>query len=868
MKRRFLTLMLLGLLLIWDLGGWKTYVSAQPTQTPYQLEKLGEIAYGQGEWSTAVTQWSEALESYEARQNSTDQVRILGKLALVYGKLGNWGLVEQAIADASSLFTQVSDPQTMAQFYNNWGNIALMKGKGENALRYWQEAENLYNKGQDEQGILISQINQAKALKSQGKFRFSCQKLLKALDFDEEDCDNLTLQTLDRQLEKIAFPLGGSELEGWSTLADILRKLGKFNQSLTIIASIQPFVTSASMQSQLWLSVGKTLQLQGEEEIAAEAYQKTLNEEYTPFVQLEAELLQLNLWLSENPPQIETAIAMIPQIESQLTRLPPSQSQLETTFNYISQLIRLKSLDINSNNLPSWEAMATLMNKTLTQAKSLDNQRSIAYGLGLLGNIREKQQQWIIATDLTRQALVIAESLNAPEMTYLWNWQLGRIFKQQQKRDAAIKAYRRAITTHRQISGEIAANREAQFSFQETGERLYREAVSLLLQPNTQGKPSQEELIEARQVMESLQIATLNNFFRDNCLEDAQEINLEPNLDNNTAILYPIILSDRLGVILNLPEQPLYYYETKVSEQELKQTLDEFRYTVVIRSRWDFLTSGAKLYNWLMKPAEDILEKNGIKTLVFVPDGRFRNIPLAALVSDTINRHYLIEKYRVSLTPSLSLFPNDQTSLQPPSLLLGGITEENLGTSPLPYVGIEINNIEPLISDQSIILKNEDLNFPNLETAFRHTTLPIVHLATHGLFSSNFEETYILIWQNILNIQQLGNLLELSRLQRDQTIELLVLSACETATGDQRAALGLAGVAVRSGASSTLATLWSVNDQGTAYFMQKFYKNLSDPNKQPYKAEALQLAQVELIDDQWYSHPFYWSPFVLVGNWR
>ena len=119
---------------------------------------------------------------------------------MVYGQLGQWDLSEQAIADGSHLLPQVTDSQTKAQFYNNLGNIELIKGKGEYYLKYWQEAENLYRKAQDKQGILISQINQSKALKSLGKFRLSCRKLLQALEFTEEDCDNLTLQNLDQQL--------------------------------------------------------------------------------------------------------------------------------------------------------------------------------------------------------------------------------------------------------------------------------------------------------------------------------------------------------------------------------------------------------------------------------------------------------------------------------------------------------------------------------------------------------------------------------------------------------------------------------------------------------------------------------------------
>jgi CHAT domain-containing protein len=104
------------------------------------------------------------------------------------------------------------------------------------------------------------------------------------------------------------------------------------------------------------------------------------------------------------------------------------------------------------------------------------------------------------------------------------------------------------------------------------------------------------------------------------------------------------------------------------------------------------------------------------------------------------------------------------------------------------------------------------------------------------------------------------------REQRDGIpLELLVLSACQTAYGDKRAALGLAGLAVRSGARSTVATLWSVNDRSTAELMTQFYQNLTQTNSQ--RAESLRQAQLSLLAQKQYEHPYYWAPFILVGNW-
>ena len=161
-----------------------------------------------------------------------------------------------------------------------------------------------------------------------------------------------------------------------------------------------------------------------------------------------------------------------------------------------------------------------------------------------------------------------------------------------------------------------------------------------------------------------------------------------------------------------------------------------------------------------------------------------------------------------------------------------------------------------------------------LDQAFTHDSLkqelqsfkfPIVHIATHGQFSSAAEDTFILSWDNRINVIELDQALQASSLSGDAPIELLVLSACETARGDKQAALGIAGTAVRAGARSTLATLWSVNDEATANLVGYFYEALMDSTLT--RAEALRQAQLKLLRDPQYRHPVYWAPYILLGNW-
>ncbi len=877
MKRRFLALILVGFVLALDLGGWTQSLRAQPPLLGLSSEIQAEQAFRQGDWTSAQQKWEYALALSEKQNNLRDKGRILSKLALVYAQFGQWDLAEMTIQQSVALLQNQKDPQTLAQAYNNQGTLELMRGQSQSALTAWRQSETLYEQGKDPKGVLLSRVNQVRAYNSLGKFRFSCRVILKSLDLSASTCADLTLDDIDQQLGRIDFPLEGVNLSGWLTLGDVLRKLGRFEESLYLVQAIQPQIPADYPQGELWLSVGKTLQLQGQKEGAFEAYQRIKAEKSSIFTQIEAKLLQISLSLTSNPPKLKTTLALLPDVEQQLKQLPVSHSQIELSLTHLNQLIQLKSQNPDLLPYVSWQQLETLAQTTLQQSQQLADQRLIAYSLGILGRIDEKRQQWSSAYQLTEKALSISESLNAQEIVYIWQWQLGRILAQQQQIEAAIAAYRSAIQTHRKISGEIAANREAQFAFQEGGENLYREAVRLLLQSPKGEQPSQAHLIEARQVMESLQIVSLNNFFQDNCIQQLESIDAQLETpensqrkfnDSTAAILYPLILTDRLGVILSIPGQPLTYYETLVPQSILEKVIARFRYTVVIRSRWDFMAPGSQLYDWLIRPSEEILEKFNIKTLVIVPDGSLRNTPLSALVSDPIKREYLIQKYRVAVTPGLQLFPSSNTSLQPLSMLLGGITVEQQDKIALPYVDIELAKIQQIAAPDSLVLKNEKLILQNLERAFRNSTFPIVHLATHGVFSSNLEKTYIVIWQNTLNISELTSLLELNRLQRNQSLELLVLSACETAAGDQRAALGLAGIAVKSGARSTLATLWSVDDQGTAEFMSHFYENLANPAEKISKAEAVQRAQMKLLNNQWYAHPYYWSPFILVGNWQ
>ncbi len=272
------------------------------------------------------------------------------------------------------------------------------------------------------------------------------------------------------------------------------------------------------------------------------------------------------------------------------------------------------------------------------------------------------------------------------------------------------------------------------------------------------------------------------------------------------------------------------------------------------------LVAARRIYDWLIQPAASALAQHQIKTLVFVLDGPLRSLPMAALHN---GNHYLIEQYQIALAPSLQLLAPQKLQQERIHALVGGLSEAVAGTSPLPGVQQEVDQIRRQVPTQ--VLLNQSFTSNALRVQVQKRPFTVVHLATHGQFSSSVGDTYIQTWDERLTVQDLQALLNQRSLKNSTAIELLVLSACETARGDNRATLGMAGIAVRSGARSTLATLWTVNDASTATFTAEFYKALNQPGVS--KAQAVQQAQLVLIQSQEFAHPFYWAPFILVGNW-
>jgi len=870
------------------------------------------------------------------------------------------------------VWSQQATPTEIALELVQEGQRYYQAGQFDQAAERWQQAADTYEEVGEEEGRTKSLINKAQALQDLGLVPKACQTLLEALGDNYSDCSGDKIDQVIRNQSSKQDSLALFHAIGLRSLGDVLRRQGLLEQSQSSLELSLAVAEGSPQASATWLSLGNTKQDLGNrmrdrwdyEEITAVIDQKSLDtaleiyqpafenyrqaatlESSPPLPPIQAQLNHFQLlldiqqwWLTQTNQRIaswsrqgesrlierakdflsalesnlsQDRTALSAQIESNLTNVPPSHGATFARINFAHSLMELEKTD---------NKVERLLKTARQQARTLQDQQSESYALGYLAQLYNKQGQLNQATNLTRQALMLAQEQNingdAREMTYLWQSQLGQLLKQKGDPKAAIAAYAAAFNTLQSLRNDLNANASVvQFDFLQEVKPVYLELADLLLKldlneeelnalilsnPNTATEKSvtkmpKSRLALARRVMESLQLAELDNFFQDPCSQEADVAVEVDDIDPQAAVIYPFVFSDRLELIISLPGQPLHQAAISIGETEVNQTLDQLydaldNLTANNSARNILSTSNpnpqelkenlektlpllSKMYGWFIQPFQAELEAQEIKHLVFVLNGKLQRIPMAALYD---GEKYLIEEYGISLVPSLQLIDPQQLKQEQIKVLAAGVSQElqvdDKIFPALENVPQELAEIQEAFPASEKFL-NEEFTPATIETELQGD-FPVVHLATHGLFSSNPEKNFILTGDgNKIGLEKLSQLLKAGATSE---LDLLVLSACETATGDERAVLGLAGMAVRSGARSTLATLWPVEDDSAAQVMGQFYQHLKQGKS---KLDAFRIAQIELIEsfkanppfeelNSLPPHPYYWAPYVLVGDWQ
>jgi CHAT domain-containing protein/uncharacterized protein HemY len=822
--------------------------TVQSLSNAQKLVEQGRKFYEAERFASAIATWQQAITAFKASGDELGQAMTLGNLSLAYQQLGQWNEAQSVIAQSLNLLKTSSNTSTkehfqiLAQALDIQGRLQLALSKAEAALNTWRQAVAIYTQTGDRNAIIRNRINQAQALQALGLYR-QAEKTL--------DESTRLLQNQPDSLLKVT---------GLRSLGNVLRVMGNLEESRQTLQQsleIAKALSNTQAISDVLLNLGNTARAQQDTQAAIKFYQQAANATNSPITRVHAQTNELRLLLETE--QLDTVEALSSQIQTQIGNLPPSRTGIYAQINFAESLMKLGTRSEGQ----SAREIAQILATAVQQANSLQDRRSQSYALGVLGKLYEQKGQWSDAQNLTQQALFMAQATDTLDIAYRWQWQLGRLLKARGDILGAIAAYDQAVNTLQSLRYDLVAiNPEAQFDFRDEVEPVYRQLVQLLLQPQGSSQSSQENLQKARETIESLQLAELDNFFREACLDTVSQIDqVIDQQDQTAAAIYPIILPERLEVILKLPQKPVLRYTTAVTQSEVENTLNALRQNLI---EPDTLVEAKSLsqqvYKWLIEPAATDLAQSNVKTLVFVLDSSLRNVPMAALYD---GKQYLIEKYGIALTPGLQLINPEPLQEKKLEAIAAGLTQPRQGFSALPNVKLELAEIRAEIP--SNILLNNEFTSTALQNQINSQPFSVVHLATHGQFSSKAEETFIVAWDKRIYVNELNNLVRTREQTRPDPIELLVLSACETAAGDNRAALGIAGVAVRAGARSTIASLWNLNDESASQLMSKFYQELG--NKTLTKAEALRRAQLTLLQNPKYQRPMFWAPYILLGNW-
>ena len=850
----------------------EVFIMVKLRERSSQLVQQGVEEYHDRQYQKAIDSWHKALTTYQETGDRASTVIVLENLARAYQKIGQ---TEKAIAfwqEVGNTYTQLGDIQQLArslteqaQVYSRLGQhrqaIALLCGsKDKWSSPDEQDSSNPETEHKCQAGSAIALAQQQKdrlgevaALGSLGETYRLRGNYKQALGY---------LQNSLKLAQEISNP--HLEISALNSLGNTYSSLAQVNYRRGLSAERRGEIYGENSLLTRYTKEGKKQDYR-----ALDYFQQSLRlatAQQNPLYQIKAIISSLPIYYRLE--QYSTAETLLKQA---LNLLPFLLPQPETIYAQIDLAKLLQPQKItpdrcfNPTTLPQ---ARKLLQQAVSLARDIEDRRGESFALGELAHTYECSQDYQQALELNQQARLASEK--DKDSLYLWEWQTGRILIKQGNKEVGIAAYKRAIATLESIRGDIlTANRDIQFDFRDTVEPIYRQLIEQKLEKVINSSVIEPDrtnnVTSILNTVDSLKSAELQNYFGNDCnLRDVTVTTVDvTNSDRQTVYFSSILLDNRTAIIALFPGGKTKVIWHQKNRQAIEQEINEFRRNLE-RFRNNYNPQlGKNIYQWFISPFAQDLDQAEIKTLVFIQDGLLRSIPMAALYD---GEKFLIEKYAIATTPSLNLTHPAALNRNRLRALVLGLTEasqiDGRQFAPLPNVQTEISQVQDILIESKGFI-DEEFTRDRLQQELAETSYPIIHIATHGQFGSEPEDTFLVTGnEEKLTLTELDRIIR-STIPSNNPVELISLTACQTAVGDDRAALGLAGVAVQAGVNSALASLWSIGDETTPRIIQQFYSSLKDSNSN--KAEALRQAQIASIQRE--IHPAYWAPFIIIGNW-
>ncbi len=528
----------------------------------------------------------------------------------------------------------------------------------------------------------------------------------------------------------------------------------------------------------------------------------------------------------------------------------------------------------------------TLAWRSLEQARTAaaPGSRAQLDALDGLAGLYESQGRLTEALSLDRAglaALAAQPIAGVGTLAIEFEWRNARLYKAQGQAGAALAAYQRAADRLEALRADIPIELDdGSSSYSRWFEPIYLGLTESLLDASD----AQPALLrQARDAVELLRQTEMQDFLGDRCAVDAVKGGSATVIPAGTVVIHAVLLPKRLELLVE-SAQGFRRVSQPFTRDDMRHLAS--RFATALRSQGTgFLPLSQKLYDRLLRPLQGLLAELKADTLVLVPDGALRMVPFGALHD---GQRFAIESHAFGDVAGLSMTNTTAPQAQLASNLLAGAADfgpvvdklmltrtgrelmaQTDGTPrsvreslALPGVNREILSLEKLLPGERLL--NTGFTVDAFSRAARSGRYRVVHIASHGVFGGDARSSFMLAYDDLLTLDRLQQLLAAETLRR-QPLELLTLSACETAEGNERAPLGISGAAIRARAKSVLGTLWPVDDDAAVELMQRFYSGLAEGRTS--KAQALRQAQREMLAKPQFAHPFFWAPFTLIGNW-
>ena len=477
-------------------------------------------------------------------------------------------------------------------------------------------------------------------------------------------------------------------------------------------------------------------------------------------------------------------------------------------------------------------------------AKKLQNHRFLSFSLGAVADFYQAKGNLDKALTFFLKAQKAALQVGDWDSLYLWQWKTAKIYRNSHQSQKALLAYNEAFNSLQYLRSELAA--KGQIVIFDNLQSLYLEALEFFLEQ----PPSQEKLRKIKQILKQYQISLVESYFNSPCYLPLKVF----NLPENQAAIYFISLSEDTYLLLELPHQKFELFKLNLPQKELHLMAVTWRKQLKDYTSDDYRPLAKTLYTKLISPIEQILLSHKINTLLIQPSGVLQNLPLAALKDE--NDKYLIEKLNISF--SIGINPKNSLLIDRNFGTIFGLANPPAPLSPLPGVKEEVSIIGKLTN--SIPLLNESFTSDNFLflVSQQKQQKSFLHLATHGKFGGNAEQSWLQAYDKKIFLPQLESILLSS-----SPIHLLVLSGCETAVGNNRTLLGMGGLAVRTNVNHVVSTLWQIEDRQSSILIADFYENY----RQGYDPSlALHKAQQEFVNKNNNQHPYFWAGYISISN--